>query len=176
MTFCEQLLERVWLIKLAKHVDYRGEFVKSYNHDLFLENYLPFVPAESFVSTSRSGVLRGMHYQTGLASHTKLVTCLRGKALDVVVNIDPKSDFFNHPVCVELNDHTPYALLIGEGYAHGFLALEEHTMMMYHTSSVHNPQLDTGVLWSSIDFEWPLVSPILSERDKEHPKIQSLIH
>jgi len=65
------------------------------------------------------------------------------------------------------------ALLIGKGFAHGFLALEDESWMLYHTSTEHHPELDRGVLWSSINFDWPIQQPVLSQRDEQHPSIYS---
>ena len=65
-------------------------------------------------------------------------------------------------------------IIIGKGYAHGFLALQEHSQIIYATTTVHQPSLDSGVLWSSIDYEWPTLNPILSQRDMSHRSIESL--
>lgn len=116
-----------------------------------------------------------MHFQVGKAAHDKLVCCLRGHVLDVVLDIRPgsPSPHFNQPVSIELSESEPTALLIGQGYAHGFLALEDESWMPYNTSTVHQPELDRGVLWSSIDFDWPHQHPRLSQRDQQHPSIHS---
>ena len=76
---------------------------------------------------------------------------------------------------IELSESEPTALLIGKGYAHGFLALEDESWMLYGTSTVHHPELDKGVLWSSIDFNWPCHNPLLSARDQKHLPINNLL-
>ena len=133
---------------------------------------IEFQPAESFLTRSRLGAVRGMHFQIGSAAHHKLIKCTRGRVLDVVVDVRPSSPHFNQPFGLELSEKDNKALLIGKNYAHGFLALEEDSWMLYSTSTVHNPLLDRGVLWSSISFDWPIKNPILSIRDQHHPYIQ----
>jgi dTDP-4-dehydrorhamnose 3,5-epimerase-like enzyme len=91
--------------------------------------------------------------------------------LDVVVDVRPESPQFNKPYAVELTETSNMALLIAEGYAHGFLALADDSWMLYSTSTVHCPALDRGVLWNSIAFDWPITHPLLSERDGRHPSI-----
>jgi len=116
-----------------------------------------------------------MHYQDGPHAHSKLVSCLSGRILDVVIDVRPQSDTFNQPYAVELDSNSGHALFIPEGFAHGFLSLENDTLMSYLTSTVHAPSHDRGVLWSSIDFDWPIERPLLSERDQKHPPIASLV-
>ena len=115
-----------------------------------------------------------MHFQVGEAAHDKLVSCIKGQVLDVVVDVRPESPHFNKPFAVEISDSSNTALLIGKGYAHGFLTLAEDSWMLYTTSTVHCPSLDRGVLWSSIAFDWPSTKPLISERDGLHPSIQEL--
>jgi dTDP-4-dehydrorhamnose 3,5-epimerase-like enzyme len=91
--------------------------------------------------------------------------------LDVVVDVRPESPTFNRPYAVELSHASHQALMIGKGYAHGFLALDDDSSMLYATTTVHEPSLDSGVLWSSINFQWPIQSPILSARDQLHDPI-----
>jgi dTDP-4-dehydrorhamnose 3,5-epimerase len=112
-----------------------------------------------------------MHFQVDEAAHEKLVYCVCGHVLDVVVDIRPDSPSFNKPAFVHLRADDSFALFVGKGYAHGFLSLKDDSLMIYQTSTVYNPALDKGVLWSSIDFDWPISSPILSARDLSHPSI-----
>jgi dTDP-4-dehydrorhamnose 3,5-epimerase len=115
-----------------------------------------------------------MHFQVGEAAQDKLVFCPKGRVLDVVVDVRSSSPHFNQPVAVELSEHNSTALLIRKDYAHGFLALEDDSWMLYFTTTVHCPALDCGVLWSSIAFDWPIQNPVTSERDKCHPAIQNI--
>jgi dTDP-4-dehydrorhamnose 3,5-epimerase len=167
-------LPGVFVLDLQLHKDPRGLFVKTYNEKLFAELHLDFKVAEVFHSVSAANVLRGMHYQTGTSAHSKLVYCLSGEILDVVVGIDPGQSTFNKCFSINLNTDSGQALLIGKGYAHGFLSLKDNTLVNYMTSTIHDPAADSGVLWSSICFDWPIQSPILSARDQNHPPIHLL--
>ncbi len=171
MKIIEQVLPEVFLISLNNSNDLRGNFVKIYNSDEFEKLNLKFFPKESYLSTSSLNVLRGMHYQTGKYAHKKLVSCFKGKVLDVIVDVRPSSKNYNRSVSFYLSEDNPMALLIGKGYAHGFLSLSEICIMSYMTTTVHEPRFDCGVLWSSINFNWPIENPIISERDTTHPKI-----
>lgn len=167
----QQLLPDVFLLDCPHSHDSRGSFLKIFNCHEFNKLGLNFIPAESFISKSSLGVLRGMHFQIDEAAHEKLVFCPCGHVLDVVVDVRPDSPLFNKPVFVYLRADDPVALFVGKGYAHGFLSLENESLMIYYTSTVYAPALDKGVLWSSIDFDWPIASPILSNRDLSHPSI-----
>lgn len=168
-----KLLPGVFIIECAHYPDSRGSLTKTFHFNSLQENGLGFSPAESFITKSSADVLRGMHFQTGKAAYDKLIYCIKGSFLDVIVDIRPDSDKFNQPVSIELNENKPVALLIGKGYAHGFLSLESDSWMLYTTSTAHCPELDRGVAWSSINFDWPIRHPILSERDKTHPSIHN---
>ena len=173
MQIREELLPGVFVVACAHHPDLRGSLTKLFHSESLKSQGIDFLPAESFITRSSTGVLRGMHFQTGEAAHNKLIYCLKGSVLDVVVDICPESSNFNRPVSIELNAAEPVALLIRKGYAHGFLSLQEDSWMLYSTSTVHCPKRDCGVIWSSIDFDWPIKKPLLSERDKAHPSIHN---
>jgi dTDP-4-dehydrorhamnose 3,5-epimerase len=170
----QELLPGVYLIDCPHHPDSRGYFSKLYHRSNFLTQGIDFTPAEIFVSTSNAGVLRGMHFQEAQAAHDKLVVCLKGCVLDVIVDVRVESPYFNKPASIELSEENNSALLISKGYAHGFYAYANQSTMLYATSTIHCPSLDRGILWSSIDFRWPNNNPILSERDSSHPPISGL--
>ena len=171
MKIIEEILPDVFLLSLNKSRDLRGDFIKIYN-SLDLQNLdLNFIPKESYISNSSLNVLRGMHYQIGQFAHKKLVTCFKGRVIDVIVDVRPNSLNFNKPISHILSEEKPEAILIGKGYAHGFLSLQENTGMLYMTSTIYAPNFDCGVLWSSINFNWPLQDPIISIRDTLHPRI-----
>ena len=171
LSIIKELLPGVTLLQCPHHTDHRGDFTKLFHADSLRSIGLSFTPAESFITRSKAGVIRGMHFQIGLAAHDKLVFCPKGEVIDVVVDVRPESEYFNQPVSVHLSETNNTALLIGKGYGHGFLALDDDSWMIYFTTSVHNPALDRGVLWSSIAFEWPIQHPVISERDYQHPPI-----
>lgn len=170
----DEPLPGVFVLEFPRHVDTRGDFSKLFHADSFLAQDLCFTPAETFLTRSKSSVIRGMHYQADAAAHEKLVSCVKGRVLDVVVDIQPKSQHFNKPYSINLSEKSNTMLFIGKGYAHGFLSIDDDSWMMYFTSTVHCPSLDKGVLWSSIDFQWPVNSPLVSDRDSNHIPIGML--
>jgi dTDP-4-dehydrorhamnose 3,5-epimerase len=145
--------------------DSRGLFVKTFHADLFRELGISFDPREEFYSTSAKGVLRGMHFQLPPAAHAKLVYCLGGRVLDVVLDMRRSSPAFGRSFSCELDTVRREMLFIPAGFAHGFLALEDNSLMVYKTGAVHTPACDSGISWNSFGFEWPVKSPVLSERD-----------
>lgn len=170
----DQPLPGVFVLDCPHFVDSRGDFTKLFHGETLLAQGIAFIPAESFITRSKRGVLRGMHFQVDIAAHDKLVSCIKGRVLDVIVDVRPDSPHFNKPYSIELSESRHTAVLIGKGYAHGFLSMSEDSWMTYYTSTIHCPALDRGVLWSSLAIDWPCHDPIISERDKQHPDINSL--
>ena len=147
--------------------DVRGRFVKTFQAPAFREAGLPFEPQEEFFSTSAKDVLRGMHFQLPPAAHAKLVYCIAGRVLDVVLDLRKSSPTFGRSHARELNDQNRELLFIPIGFAHGFLALQAGATMVYQTSTVHAPAQEAGILWNSFRFDWPVKDPVLSERDRK---------
>ena len=153
--------------------DHRGSFVKTFHDQMFRDLGLPFETREEFFSTSGKNVIRGMHFQAPPADHAKLVYCVSGAVLDVILDIRSQSPTYGQVAAQELSEANRRALYIPAGFAHGFLSLTEGSLMVYKTSTVHNPACDKGVRWDSFGFQWPLagVTPVLSKRDLELPPL-----
>jgi len=145
--------------------DRRGIFVKTFHADLFRELGISFEPREEFYSISAKGALRGMHFQLPPAAHAKLVYCLGGRVLDVTLDMRRSSPAFGRAFSCELDAARRELLFIPAGFAHGFLALEDNSLMVYKTDVVHTPACDSGIAWNSFGFEWPIPLPVLSDRD-----------
>jgi dTDP-4-dehydrorhamnose 3,5-epimerase len=152
--------------------DARGSFVKTYHRDTFHELGLDFEPREEFFSTSAKNVLRGMHFQLPPAAHAKLAYCITGSVLDVVLDLRKDSPTFGRSYGRELSAVNREMFFIPAGFAHGFLALEDNTTMVYQTSTVHSPTHDAGVRWDSFNFDWPVKTPALSDRDQKFPTLR----
>lgn len=153
--------------------DKRGNFQKSFNRSLFNDHDISFDIDESYISLSRKNTLRGMHYQKEPYGHDKLVACVHGRALDVCVDLRKNSDSFKKTDSLIIEPGTK-SVFVPRGVAHGFFALEENTIMVYYTSSVYNSDYDSGILWSSIGFEWPNKNPFISDRDLKHPTLEEV--
>jgi dTDP-4-dehydrorhamnose 3,5-epimerase len=151
--------------------DARGEFVKTFHSEQFRELGLDFEPREQFFSTSHRDVIRGMHFQNPPADHSKLIFCLQGTVLDVALDLRKSSRTFGKFVSTELSESNRTCLYIPRGCAHGFISLTEPSLVIYQTSTVHDPKHDAGVRWDSFGLEWPCANPILSDRDRQFPKL-----
>lgn len=150
-------------IKLDKFQDDRGSFLKIFNSDI-KDLFDNFFLVEEFFSISKKNVIRGMHFQTPPFSHNKLVTCINGSFLDVVVDIQ-KSRNYGKFYEFSLNSNSPSILMIGQGYAHGFLSKEDNSIMSYMVDSEYIPSHDKGIKWNSFEYDWGVKNPIISERD-----------
>lgn len=149
--------------------DERGTFVKTYHAERFAEAGCPTEWREEYYSSSRKGVVRGMHFQTPPHDHEKLVYCLQGRVLDVVVDLRTKSTTYGRHVAVELDAARGHGLMIPRGMAHGFLALTDDVLMAYKVTTVYAPSNDAGIRWDSFGLDWGIGQPIVSARDRAHP-------
>lgn len=163
------------IIKLRKFEDDRGFFIKNYNNVFFKEIGIDSKFEESFFNISKKNVIRGMHFQLPPADHDKLITLVSGKILDVILDLRAESNSFGKFESFELSADSALAVFIPRGCAHGFLALEDYSIVNYMTSHIHAPSLDTGIRWNSFGFNWPAESPVISDRDKELPTFDSFI-
>lgn len=160
------------LLQPRSFSDRRGSFVKTFQEDNLREFGITFALREEFYSISAKGVLRGMHFQVPPAAHAKLVYCAGGRVLDAVLDMRRQSPRFGQAYSRELSPATREILFIPAGFAHGFLSLEEDSLMVYKTDRVHAPEQDKGVAWDSFGFAWPLPTqpPIMSDRDRQFPR------
>lgn len=148
--------------------DERGSFTKLFEKDIFGAAGIKFSLNESFSSISSKDVVRGMHFQLK-KPQAKLVSVLNGKVWDCIVDIRKNSHTYKKWIGVELSDKNHRALYIPKGFAHGFVALEDNTIMLYQCDGVYDKESDTGILIDDKDLniKWPidLKQSIRSERD-----------
>lgn len=154
-----------FLFKAKVLRDARGCFVKTFHVDTFHSLGLETVFAEEYFSVSRRNVLRGMHFQVPPHDHVKVIYCLQGRALDVILDLRRGSPTYGRCASFVLSDDGGEIAYLVPGIAHGFLALDEDVIMQYKTTSTYSSAHDRGILWSSIDFDWPNVEPVISPRD-----------
>jgi len=146
--------------------DSRGKLVKTFHEDTFLELGLDTDFKEEYYSTSKKDILRGLHFQLPPFDHVKCVTCLHGKIFDVVVDLRRNSATYLKYFTIELNAEKGNMLYIPKGLAHGFLTLSEDAIFLNRTTTVYNPEAESGIKWNSIGLDWPIDNPILSTKDK----------
>lgn len=151
--------------------DERGTFVKTFHAERFAERGLPIDWREEYYSSSRKGVVRGMHFQTPPHDHEKLVYCIQGRVQDIVIDLRKASLTFGKHVSIELDAARGTGLVIPKGMAHGFLALTEDVLMAYKVTTVYAPSNDAGIRWDSFGATWGVTQPIISARDLAHPAL-----
>lgn len=145
--------------------DERGRFVKVFHEDEFKKLDLETIFREEYYSHSRRGVIRGMHFQMPPSDHVKLVYCVHGEVLDVVLDLRKGSPTYGQAEYKKLSADRGNYLYIPKGFAHGFCATSDIATLVYKVSTVYDPLRDTGVLWNSFDFNWPTSEPVISARD-----------
>lgn len=165
--------------------DERGWFMESYNHERFAAELAklgqsaprPFVQDNH--SVSKAGVLRGMHFQAQPHTQGKLVRVVKGAVFDVAVDVRKDSATFGQWVGEELSAANKRQLWIPEGFAHGFLTLEDDTHFLYKTTDVYNKDSERSILWNDPDIgiEWPIgdLPLTLADRDVKAPHLRGIV-
>src|SRR5690554_3943489 len=180
MKFTQTSLADVVIIDPQAFEDDRGWFMESYNEQKFREGLetlglpipRPFVQDNH--SCSKKGVLRGLHYQLPPHAQGKLVRVVQGAAFDVAVDIREQSPTFGHWVGVELSAGNHRMLWVPEGFAHGFVALEDKTHFLYKTTDFYHRDSEAAIRWDdpTIAINWPaLDNLIINAKDREAPPL-----
>lgn len=154
--------------------DDRGFFLELYKQSEFARNGIADRLVQDNYSMSSRGVLRGLHYQKSPKAQGKLVTCVRGLIYDVAVDLRKGSPGFGNWAGVELSGENRHMLYIPPGFAHGFQVLSETAEVMYKCTEEYSAADDRGIVWNDPDIgiAWPLKAPILSDKDKTHPRLR----
>lgn len=155
--------------------DERGLFFESYNEELFKKLGLPTNFVQDNQSFSIKGVVRGLHFQNAPFAQGKLVRVISGRVLDVAVDIRVGSPTFGKHEVFELRSDTNNMAYVPEGFAHGFVALED-SVFSYKCTKVYNKASESGLLWNDPDLgiDWGVENPIVSEKDIILPTFKSL--
>jgi dTDP-4-dehydrorhamnose 3,5-epimerase len=153
---------------IISHKDNRGELQKVYDSKS-LTQLIDI--KEVFITTSIKNTLRGMHYQLAPFELNKIVVCLQGNILDVIVNIDKNDKDFGKHSFVELKKNE--SILVPQNFAHGFYCYED-SKVLYLTDNNYSKENESGILWDSINFKWPISDPILSLRDESFMKLSEI--
>jgi len=170
-TFKALSIPDIILVEPEVFPDTRGCFFEIFRESGFNNANLPArFPQDNF-SFSGKSVLRGLHYQKHPKTQGKLVTVLKGRIWDVVVDIRRNSPTYLKWISVELNDENRSMLYIPTGFAHGFLALSEDVHLLYKCTNEYDSKLDAGIRWDDPDIGiiWPVRNPILSKKDANLP-------
>lgn len=155
--------------------DERGYFMETYSEKDFSEAGLEYKFVQDNQSSSRRGVLRGLHFQKE-NPQAKLVRVIAGEVFDVAVDLREGSETFGKWVGVMLSAKNKKQLMIPRGFAHGFLVVSEMAEFVYKCDDFYHPEDEGGIMYDSAGIEWPEIEGelVLSEKDLKHPKLEEL--
>lgn len=177
MTVTTTELEGVLIIDPEVHGDERGYFFESFNQREFDALVAPVRFVQDNESKSCFGVVRGLHYQKGASAQAKLLRVIRGRVLDVAVDLRKASKTFGKYVAVELSGENHRQLFIPRGFAHGFSTLSEEVVFTYKCDNFYDPSAECGIAWNdpAIGIDWgiPPGEVILSEKDRHRPTLKT---
>lgn len=172
-TFTETEIRDVYIIEQKCYGDNRGYFMETYKQSDFDVAGLHYVFVQDNQSSSRKGVLRGLHFQKTYPQ-AKLVRVLRGTVFDVAVDLRRNSETYGKWTGVLLSDENRRQFLIPRGFAHGFVVVSDYAEFAYKCDELYHSEDEGGLAWNDPDIgiKWPEVGEIiLSEKDKHHPTL-----
>jgi len=158
--------------------DHRGYFFESYNEDQFIKNGFEYRFVQDNQSFSRYGTVRGLHFQKHPFAQSKLIRVLKGKILDVVVDLRKESKTYGKYFSIELTDENKKQLLIPRGFAHGFSVLSPEAEVFYKCDMFYKPKHEYGIVYNdpdlAIDWCLPNTEILISDKDKVLPRLRDL--
>ena len=169
MNYIQTEIDGVWVIEPKVFNDARGYFMESFKEEEFCKNigHVHFVQDNE--SKSSFGVLRGLHYQKGEFSQAKLVRVIKGRVLDVAVDLRKSSPTFGRYVSIELSEDNKRQFFIPRGFAHGFLVLSDEAIFTYKVDNMYAPQAEASIRYNdeTIGIDWPIAPEqmLLSSKD-----------
>ena len=176
MDYIETEIAGVFIIEPRVFSDARGYFMEAWKQAEFNEHVGKVEFIQDNESKSSFGVLRGLHYQKGDTAQSKLVRVIKGRVLDVAVDIRKSSPTFGKHVMVELSEENKRQFFIPRGFAHGFLVLSEEAIFTYKVDNPYSPSTEAGIRWNdpALAIEWPIdFSKVqTSEKDLKQPLLQ----
>ena len=184
MNIIETPLKGALIIEPKVFKDARGYFFESFSQREFDSLVSPLIGHSiQFVQDNESmssyGVMRGLHFQRPPYTQSKLLRCVRGKVLDVAVDIRKGSPTYGQHVAVELSEENKRQFFIDKGFAHGFAVLSETAVFQYKCDEFYHPEVDGGIsiLDTSLGIDWriPVEKAILSEKDTKHPLLKDFV-
>ena len=168
-------IDGVYVIEPSVYGDERGYFMETYSAEEFKEAGLNYDFVQDNQSSSRKGVLRGLHFQKN-HPQAKLVRVISGEVFDVAVDLRAGSPTYGEWVGELLTAENKKQLMIPRGFAHGFLVVSDTAEFVYKCDDVYHPEDEGGVMYDSCGIDWPEIDGeiILSEKDTKHPKLEDL--
>lgn len=180
MNYIQTEIDGVWLIEPKVFADARGYFMETFKEEEFRQQIGDVHFVQDNESKSTFGVLRGLHYQKGEFSQAKLVRVLRGKVLDVAVDLRRSSPTFGKHVSVLLSEDNKRQFFIPRGFAHGFLVLSDEAVFTYKVDNYYAPQAEASIRFddSELGIDWPIAEEqmVLSEKDRSGVALKDAFH
>lgn len=160
-------IEGLLLIESSPFKDGRGYFFEAYRQDKLEEYGFNDAFVQDNESMSQKAVLRGLHFQNPPHAQAKLVRVVKGRIIDYAIDIRKDSETYGQYYRVELSEQNKKLLLIPEGFAHGFVTMEDNTIVNYKCSNYYNKESEQTLLWNDeyLAIDWEIDNPILSEKD-----------
>ena len=176
MEFKESFIKGLFEITPRVFSDERGLFFESYNQAQFEQHGLLVDFKQDNQSFSVRGTLRGLHFQRPPYAQGKLVRVISGKVLDVVVDLRPDSPTFGQYETFLLDGHAHRMVYVPEGFAHGFVALED-SVFTYKCTQLYHKASEAGIIWNDpqLDIPWGVATPLVSEKDQLLPTFQDFV-
>ena len=178
MKFIKTAIPEVYIIDPSVFGDDRGYFFESFNKKAFEKNIGSVNFLQDNESKSSKGVLRGLHFQKPPFTQAKLVRCIEGKVMDIVVDIRKGSPMYGKHLAIELSEENKRQLFVPRGFAHGFAVLSETAVFTYKVDNYYAPEYDAGIRYDDtmLDIDWGLTENEvqLSEKDKNLPSLKDL--
>ncbi|GGC41480.1 dTDP-4-dehydrorhamnose 3,5-epimerase [Parapedobacter defluvii] len=179
MKFVTTPISGLLIIEPEVWKDERGFFIETYNQKPFSAHDISATFVQDNLSCSHRGVLRGLHAQAGENAQGKLVRVLRGRVLDVAVDIRKDSATFGQSFSLILDEYEAKSLWIPPGFLHGFLSLEDNTLFAYKVTGFYDKAGELGVRWDDPDLaiDWPMENEelIISEKDQQLPLFKEIV-
>ena len=179
MNFIKTHIEGVVIIEPRIFEDSRGYFFESYNQVEFDNNIRPIHFVQDNESKSSYGVIRGVHFQTGIYAQSKLTRVVKGCVYDVAVDVRKDSSTFGQYVGVELSEQNHRMLFIPRGFAHGFSVLSNEAIFQFKVYNLYHKESEVGVAWDdhdiNIDWHLPINDIIVIEKDSKYPQLKDII-
>ncbi|WP_299107760.1 dTDP-4-dehydrorhamnose 3,5-epimerase [uncultured Tenacibaculum sp.] len=178
MQFIKTKIPEVIVIEPRVFNDDRGYFFESFNQQEFEKNIGEVQFVQDNESKSVKGVLRGLHFQKPPYAQAKLVRCIQGKVLDVIVDVRKNSPTYGEHITIELSEENKKQVFVPRGCAHGYAVLSEEAIFAYKVDNYYAPEFDSGIIWNDrllrIDWQTNIEEVILSEKDKALEAFEAL--
>jgi dTDP-4-dehydrorhamnose 3,5-epimerase len=170
-------IDDLLLVKSPVFGDKRGYFTENYNHKDWTLAGIATTFVQDNLSLSKKNILRGLHFQLPPYAQAKIVRVISGSVLDVVVDIRRKSPTYGAHYSVVLSDENFLQLYIPEGFAHGFVTLQEDTIFAYKCSNYYHHEVERGLPWNDKDLniDWGINAPEMSDKDKQYEAFSQFV-